>query len=66
MVGIRSSKSRRLASNLAAAALCIGPGAAHAAAEPGYPTKPVRWILGFPPGGITDIMTRMLAERLSE
>jgi tripartite-type tricarboxylate transporter receptor subunit TctC len=26
----------------------------------------VRWIVAFPPGGITDIMTRMLAEHLSE
>jgi tripartite-type tricarboxylate transporter receptor subunit TctC len=31
-----------------------------------YPNKPIRWILGFPPGGITDIMTRILARHLSE
>ena len=31
-----------------------------------YPNKPIRWVLGFPPGGITDIMTRMLARRLSD
>ncbi len=31
-----------------------------------YPTKPIRWILGFPPGGITDIMTRILARHLAE
>lgn len=31
-----------------------------------YPVKPIRWILGFPPGGITDIMTRILARHLAE
>ncbi len=30
-----------------------------------YPSKPVRLILPFPPGGGTDILGRMIAERLS-
>jgi tripartite-type tricarboxylate transporter receptor subunit TctC len=30
-----------------------------------YPSKPVRMILPFPPGGGTDILGRMIAERLS-
>jgi tripartite-type tricarboxylate transporter receptor subunit TctC len=30
-----------------------------------YPSKPVRFILPFPPGGGTDILGRMIAERLS-
>lgn len=33
---------------------------------PAYPSKPLRWIVGFAPGGITDIMTRILARHLSE
>jgi tripartite-type tricarboxylate transporter receptor subunit TctC len=65
MVGVRSSKSRWVALTVAAVAHCIGLSPAQAA-EPRYPTKPVRWIVAFPPGGITDIMTRMLAGRLSE
>jgi tripartite-type tricarboxylate transporter receptor subunit TctC len=31
-----------------------------------YPTHSVRWIVGYPPGGATDIMARLIGNRLSE
>jgi tripartite-type tricarboxylate transporter receptor subunit TctC len=37
-------------------------GAAHA--QSGYPTRPIRIVVANPPGGQTDVVTRIIAERL--
>jgi tripartite-type tricarboxylate transporter receptor subunit TctC len=36
------------------------------AAGADYPARPVRWIVGYPPGGATDILARLIGQRLSE
>jgi tripartite-type tricarboxylate transporter receptor subunit TctC len=57
----------RMRTGVLAAALSFGvalPAAAQAPA--GYPSKPVRFIVGFPPGGTNDIVARALGQKLSE
>ena len=36
-----------------------------ACAAQGFPSKPLRWIVPFPPGGSTDGFSRPLAAKLS-
>ena len=40
-----------------------GIGAAHAV---DYPTRPVKWVVPYPPGGTTDTLARIIAQYLSE
>ena len=47
-----------------AAILCAA--STHLAMAQAWPAKPVRMILAFPPGGPTDIVSRVIAQRLSE
>src|SRR6267143_5029499 len=46
-------------------ALLLALGSAMAGAQE-YPNKPVRMVVGFPPGGGTDVVARILAPRMSE
>lgn len=64
MSRVRVPLSRRRALTLAAAAPFIAPGVARAVDA--WPTKPVKYIVTFPPGGPTDTLSRIVCAELSE
>jgi tripartite-type tricarboxylate transporter receptor subunit TctC len=53
---------RRIATALAAALSLL----AVSASAQTWPTKPIKWIVPFPPGGPTDTFSRAVAQKLSE
>jgi len=57
------SRRRLLQLAGAAGALSAVPGRASAQA---YPARPLRWVVGFPPGGGADIVSRIMAPWLAE
>jgi tripartite-type tricarboxylate transporter receptor subunit TctC len=55
---------RAAAAAFAAAGLIAAPALAHAQSD--YPNKPIKLIIGFAPGGSTDIVGRIVAQKLGE
>jgi tripartite-type tricarboxylate transporter receptor subunit TctC len=54
-----------LSAAAAAVAACGSLAAPAFCAEP-YPTKPIRIVVGFPPGGPTDVVARAIGQRFTE
>jgi len=44
----------------------VALGVAHDAGAQAYPSKPVRIVVPYPPGGTTDILTRLIGQKLTE
>lgn len=57
---------KHLISGLLLLAACVTSAAAYAAGADTYPDRPVKLIVGFQPGGPTDLIARLIGQKLSE
>src|SRR6516162_9124353 len=57
-------RRRRFLHLAAGAAVLSAP--SHIARAQAYPTRPVRIIVGYPPGGSADVVARLIGQQLSE
>ena len=57
-------KSRNIA--LICGAVLMLPAAGGVLAQTAYPSKPIRWVVGYAPGGGTDLLARMVGQKFSE
>jgi tripartite-type tricarboxylate transporter receptor subunit TctC len=51
---------------IAASLLIAVLGASTCAAADDYPARPIKWVVGYPAGGTTDILARLIGQWLSE
>ena len=58
--------SRRAALGLSATGFSALVGYSGRASALDYPTRPVRFVVGYPAGGATDIIARLIGQKLSE
>ena len=56
----------RLAALALMGATCLGLAAEAAAQADKYPSRPIRWIVPYPPAGTTDILARIMGQWLSQ
>ena len=61
---MKFSMRRLAACAIACVAVTCVAGTVRAADD--YPNHPVRWLVGYPPGGSTDIVSRLIGQYLSE
>jgi tripartite-type tricarboxylate transporter receptor subunit TctC len=64
--GAAMSGFLRAASFAAVCLISVAAGSLPSAAAENYPNRPVRWLIGFAPGGPVDIVARIMAQWLSD
>ena len=62
---LRNGATSKILGRLAGLLLIIGL-VVPSHADPSYPARPVQIVVPYPPGGLTDVLTRAIAERLTK
>jgi tripartite-type tricarboxylate transporter receptor subunit TctC len=62
---MKVSPTKRVLAAAVVVAACSIAGPA-SAATPDYPTRPIRFIVGFAPGGVADLLARSMGQKLTE
>ncbi len=57
---------KKFASVIAAGLIAFTPFASAQSSASDYPNKPIRFMAGFPPGGVADIVARIVAQAMSQ
>lgn len=61
-----SARARHRASLFAVTLICASLAGTACAQDPAYPVKPLRVLVGFQPGGGSDLLARLIAPKLTE
>jgi len=56
--------NRRITARIVCVAVALSAASIGGAAAQDYPTRPIHWVIGFPAGGPTDILVRLMGEWL--
>src|SRR5262249_32256124 len=62
----RSVRVGALAGVVSALIVTVIAAAGTAAAQPGFPNRPIRILVGFAPGGLSDIISRVVGTKMGE
>ena len=60
------TKRWRISALLAGLGIAAQPANAQSGTPPSFPERPIRLVVGFPPGGATDILARILSQHMPE
>ena len=63
---MKKTFTRRMALTTLSSLALLGAGSALAQAQTAYPSQPIKFIVPYPAGGTTDVLARMVAQKMQE
>ena len=63
---MKKTFTRRMALTTLSSLALLGAGSALAQAQTAYPSQPIKFVVPYPAGGATDVLARMVAQKMQE